>query len=849
MDPLSILGIVAAIPGMFTSCLEVYGLISSAASHGLDFQVMLSRVDVEHARFILWGGTVGLIQSSTSSAGSAIDPRIMHPHILGPVGKILSCIQKSFEDAEKLKKRYGLVAGEGKLPSLPSDFMQLYGRSTPAFLSLSIFKGIYEQQQLAAAEMQKQNSVLKKARWAVVDKGRFSTAIDDLKTFNDSLHRLLPDVEWKTQERLRQEVLASQDENVLRLLQQASEGKHTGLKRAATTRLNRLNSRHQPPQMAVSAAHELPAINDRDSSNPGTWNVTTSFRWASDRDPHLEATKVEKPRSRSFPDDATLASPWDQDSYFNSSVQLPQSGSPMGTRRSASSLRKRGPKRELEILASSRATEGEAPDVPKSPDIVFLAGMYNLLDFPDHFSKEVTLPLNDTIFELGAETSNDVPPKSGVQHCDSTSPPVTPNLTEVFYICIDFQDSGTRAAIAHSSTPKDSDVVGGWPDNDTCDSYIQSAWVPSVLAYDRSDGGCQWGYQVRESQDQAGWFIAHLQGEKTGLMTYLQQHDKALQIALEEYFYHLLRHLLEAAEKKYGRDIYITSGIGCALIVSNKWENSVCTPLKDAVQSALLSLGINSDVTLQVHTSLAASYISAGLFTPHLEEKISTGGNSVEGNEKLFMVCHISTETQKSITIQTFQGQPTPSPEATNYHPPQFSSIGVQSVFREFKKLLERYYEYTGILSHKLYDSVRKNWLRAVQEFSGRQNSVWISCPYYPNCYECHCTGGELSITKGQMEGILNSFFAEVCMQLREGLDKVPRWMGRSKAFKGIYLCGELGSECRAMYEYLRRELPEQSIYQLPRSATEVATGATVAALKHGPSPAIKEISGHVGSG
>jgi hypothetical protein len=277
--------------------------------------------------------------------------------------------------------------------------------------------------------------------------------------------------------------------------------------------------------------------------------------------------------------------------------------------------------------------------------------------------------------------------------------------------------------------------------------------------------------------------------------------------------------------------------------VSNKWENGVRTPLKDAVQNALLSLGINSDVALQVHTSLAASYISARLLTLHLEEKIGTGGNSVEGNGGLFMVCHISAEARKSITIQTLQGRPTPSPEATNYRPPQFSSVGMQFVFREFEKLLERHYEYTGIRSHKLYDSVRKNWLRAVQEFSGRQNSVWISCPHYPNCYECHCVGGELSITKGQMEGILNIFFAEVCAQVREGLKKVPGQVGGSRAFKGIYLCGDLGSECSAMYGYLRRELPEQSIYQLPRSATEVATGATVAALKHRSNLPIKAIS------
>ncbi|PWW74196.1 hypothetical protein C7212DRAFT_359104 [Tuber magnatum] len=829
MDPLSVTSLVAGIPGLFTSCLQIYGLISSAASHGPDFQVMLSRVDVEHARFLLWGGTVGLIQSSTLSTGSGIDPRIIHPQIRETIAKILSCIQKSFDDTEKLKRRYGLMPGEGRSPLPPGNSMQLYGKSSPPpFLSLSIFKGIYERQQLAAIETQKQNSVLKRARWAISDKERFITAIEDLKAFNDSLHSLLPDIEWKTQERLRQEVLTSQDEDVLRLLQEASEGTHTGLNRAATIRLSRLNSRHQLPKVPTPASYELPATSAHGlgSTTGGAWGVIASLSRASNQDPYLEASSVEKPRSGSLPGGAALTGGCDREEHNASAnfVELP--GGDFNLSANLPSSRPPTAKRELEISALSRATEREALDVPEEPDIFYLAGASNLLDLPNSFwGGEVTPPPSDTISELSAENSSNAP-KSGVQHYDDTSPAVTPNLTGMFYICIDFQDRGTRAAITHSSAPKDFRVVGGWPDNDTCDSYIQSIWVPSVLAYDKFNSRCRWGHQVQRSQDQASRFIAHLQGEKTGLMTYLERHGRTLQNALEEYFDHLLRHLIGAAKKKYGHHVYAASGIKCVLVVSNKWESSVCTPLRNAIQRGLSSIGTDSDVTLQVDTSLAASYISARLFTLRLENEIGADGNSVEGNGELFMVCHVTLETRKAIvpplpfsqvsqpltsnraqTIQTFQAQ---HPHVINYCPPQSSAIGMQSLYSEFEKFLERYYEYTGIHSRKPYNGAQENWLGIIQDYSGGSN-VWISCPYGPDCYECHCAGGELRITKEQMEGILKSFFAE-----------------------GIYLCGELGSWCGAMCEYLRRELPEQSIYQLPVSATEVVTGATVAALGRG---------------
>ncbi|CUS07216.1 unnamed protein product [Tuber aestivum] len=844
MDPLSLAGLAAGIPGLFTSALQIYALISSAATHGEDFQVMLSRFDVEHARFILWGGTVGLIQSSQSSTGSGIDPRIAHPEIRETVAKILSCIQKSFHDTEKLKRRYGLIPGEGRSSPLLGRSMPLCEKPTPAFLSLSVFKGIYERQQLAAAEMQKQNSALKKARWAIADKGKFTTAIEDLKAFNDGLHSLLPDLEWKTQERLRQEVLNSQDEDVIKFLQQASEGMPTGLNRAATIRLSRLNSRHQTPQADGPAAYEFPATSDYGlgDTNGGVPGITVDLGRVSGQVPYLELAGSEKSRSKSFPG-ATLTGPRDWEECnasadfvelpagdFNSAANPPPSGPPIGIRRSATVRSLRAlPQGKLEISTAAQADPRETLETPQSPDITYLAAVNNLLDSPNYFWGEVTPPPTDTRSELSAEISNSAP-KLGVQQCGDTPPRVSPNPTGMFYICLDFQDRGTRAAIAHSSDPKDSKVVGGWPDNDACDSYFQSAWVPSVLAYDKPGSGCRWGHQVQQSQDQAGSFIAHLQGKKTGLMTYLQRHGKTLQIALEDYFDHLLRHLLEAAKKKYGHHVYVTSRIECALIVSNKWESSVFNPLRNAIQRALISLGTNSDVTLQVDTSLAASYVSARLFAPQLEKKIWADGNSIEGNGELFMVCHVTLETRKAITIQIFQAQ---NPQAVNYRPPQSSGIGMQSVYSEFAKFLERYYEYNRIHYRKPYDSALQNWLGVVQDYSSKSN-VWISCPYDPDCYQCRCAGGELRVTKEQMEGILSSFFAEVCTQVRGGLDTVSRPEGRSKVFKGIYLCGELGSWCGAMCEYLRRELPDQSIYQLPGSATEVATGAAIAALGHG---------------
>ncbi|RPA95382.1 hypothetical protein L873DRAFT_1829838 [Choiromyces venosus 120613-1] len=863
-DPLSIAGLIVSLSGLFTSCLQIYDLISTAASHGPDFQVMLCKIEVEQLRFFLWGETMGLIPSSTSTS-SGVDLRIAHPHINTTIARVFSCIQQIFHDTEKLKKRYGLVPGEGKSLSLPGSSMQLYGKSSPTFPSLSMFKGIYERQQSAAVETQKQNGALKKARWAIADKDKFNAVIGDLRGFNDSLNSLLPDVQYKTQERLRQQVLASQDEN-------ASEGIHTDLNRTATIKLSRLNT--------APAAYGLPVINSHDFSDTsrGTWDITTSLRRASGQVHDSEPVKVEKQRSKSYSGAATLAGPWDQDEHIASGYMvelpagdldsgpnisapspapspapkparrkpppppppaLPPSGwPPLSIRKSIGSLRTRA-RTGLEVYVPPPVTKRDTLDVPTSPDVVYLAGMCNLLDSPNLFGGEVNSPLSATISELSVEPLNRAPsPWSGSQRfSDPSPPPLTPDLTEVFYICIDFQDYGTRAAIAHTSAPEDSNVVGGWPDGDTCDSYIQSAWVPPVLVYEsyaESGTGCRWGYQVDRAQEHAKGFIAHLSGEKTGLMAYLERHGKTLQMALEEYFDHLLRHVLEAANIKYGHDAYIASGIECTLIVSKKWDNSVCTPLRNAVQNALFSFGINSDVALQVDASLAASYVSAGLFIPELKEQIRADGNLVEGNEDLFMVCHVGCETQKAITIQTFQAQPRPNPEATTYHPPQFSAVGIECIFREFEKYLERNHEYTRIRSEKPYHSAQGNWLSTVLEFTKGPSVIYIGCPYYPDCYECPCSGGTLSMTKGQMEGILNGFFAEVCAQVREGLKKLPKPAGKSKVFKGIYLCGEFGSRCNALQEYLRKELPEQSVYPLPQSATEIATGATIAALKHG---------------
>jgi hypothetical protein len=171
-----------ALASLFNDCVEGYGYVEKFKSHGKDYEILSTRLDVEKAMLLQWGDRAGLLQTNDQERDSRLDDKLTAPVIEG----VLNCIKLILADSEKLKSKYGLVVSINAAtsaednPSLVSNSrMNAHTRSYREFLK-KINKN------------QIQTPILRKVKWAIHDCKKFGELLDVLSFFNSRLNDLLP---------------------------------------------------------------------------------------------------------------------------------------------------------------------------------------------------------------------------------------------------------------------------------------------------------------------------------------------------------------------------------------------------------------------------------------------------------------------------------------------------------------------------------------------------------------------------------------------------------------------------------------------------------------------------------
>jgi hypothetical protein len=63
IEPVSLSIGAVALASLFSSCVECFDYIDAAHSFGLDYELLVTKLEVEKTRFLIWGDTVGLLQT------------------------------------------------------------------------------------------------------------------------------------------------------------------------------------------------------------------------------------------------------------------------------------------------------------------------------------------------------------------------------------------------------------------------------------------------------------------------------------------------------------------------------------------------------------------------------------------------------------------------------------------------------------------------------------------------------------------------------------------------------------------------------------------------------------------
>lgn len=155
---------------LFDTCMTAFEYIDASRTYGKDYQKTVLKLATLELRLSRWGSTVKFQDVTVEAFNTATKEQSAQ------VKALLGQIQMDLEDAEKASKRYTLpqaqdadrVDGSVKLENLTEKLRRI------------------------ALQRQKKSSLMKKGRWALRDKKKLATLIEDIKSGVESLECLFP---------------------------------------------------------------------------------------------------------------------------------------------------------------------------------------------------------------------------------------------------------------------------------------------------------------------------------------------------------------------------------------------------------------------------------------------------------------------------------------------------------------------------------------------------------------------------------------------------------------------------------------------------------------------------------
>jgi len=181
---------VLGVAGLYSTALDAIDRFSAAKSYGEDYQLFVTKANIERLRLFRWGQAVGLVRvgGSPQQHDSRIQQQhklLQDPAVQGAVCELLAWAVCFFRDAEGVKKRHG-----GRGSGSTRGFITLRSSSIMSNTRALAFNHISPRD--SAGRMQKSASALSKIKWAFLGKRRSEKLLQELSWFVDKLHELVP---------------------------------------------------------------------------------------------------------------------------------------------------------------------------------------------------------------------------------------------------------------------------------------------------------------------------------------------------------------------------------------------------------------------------------------------------------------------------------------------------------------------------------------------------------------------------------------------------------------------------------------------------------------------------------
>lgn len=176
VEPVSLTVGAVALASLFSLCIQCFDLVEIGQKTGVDYEISVVKLSIEKRRLMVWGEAVGILRPDQDR-----DPLLDEPETRKLVERILSSVQRLFNEAQNLRSKYGLE----KTSQVQNDPKAMVEGS--AVCSLSFESSPLVQFQTKFSEHRKKVGLMEKTRWAIRDSKKFATLIQDLKDLLDGL--------------------------------------------------------------------------------------------------------------------------------------------------------------------------------------------------------------------------------------------------------------------------------------------------------------------------------------------------------------------------------------------------------------------------------------------------------------------------------------------------------------------------------------------------------------------------------------------------------------------------------------------------------------------------------------
>lgn len=166
---------------LFSTCVDCLDYVSRARNSGKDFKNAMTKFDMLEARLKAWGKSLRV-----DKPGNELQAlRIQWGQEQVIIGKALNRIKDIFDDHQELEKKYGLREEEEE-----KEVNVVQRRSLSNAMASLRLRGTDAELRPYAKNRQQGSDFWKKTIWAVHDRKKFDTLIDDLDFYIRNLEKL-----------------------------------------------------------------------------------------------------------------------------------------------------------------------------------------------------------------------------------------------------------------------------------------------------------------------------------------------------------------------------------------------------------------------------------------------------------------------------------------------------------------------------------------------------------------------------------------------------------------------------------------------------------------------------------